>query len=57
MYFGDFFIDSRFVLFLEETVILAFCLQYFDCGAVTVSASFFPFGVLERKLLGNCIDF
>ena len=29
----------------------------FDCGAVTLSASFFPFGVLERKVLGSCIDF
>ena len=27
-----------------------------DCAAVTLSASFFPFGVLERKVLGNCID-
>ena len=43
-------------LFWEETVLLAFCLLRFDCGAVTLSAPFFPFGVLERKVLGNCID-
>ena len=28
----------------------------FDCGAVTLSAFFFPFGVLERKMLGNCVE-
>ena len=27
-----------------------------NCGAVTLSASFFPFGVLEWKVFGNCID-
>ena len=41
---------------LEESVRLAFCLWCFDCGAVTLSASFFPFGVLKLKVLGNCID-
>ena len=43
-------------MFWEETVILDFCLLGFDCGAVTLSASFFPSGVLEGKVLGNCID-
>ena len=53
---GEIFIlDSRLAIFREETVLLAFCLQCFDCGAITVSASFFPFGVLELKVLGNCI--
>ena len=47
-------LDSRLAIFGEETVRLAFCLSSFDCGAVTLSASFF--GVLERKVLGNCID-
>ena len=42
----------------KETVLLAFCLLCFDYGAVALSASFFffPFGVLERKVVGNCID-
>ena len=54
---GEIFIlDSRLAIFLEETVLLAFCLQWFYCGAVTLSASFFPFNVLERKVLGNCTD-
>ena len=51
-----FILDSRFAIFFEETVLLAFCLQCSDCSAVTLSASFFPFGVLERKVLGICID-
>ena len=54
---GEIFtLDSRLAIFGEETVLLAFCLWCFDCGAVTLSASFFPFGVFERKLLGSCID-
>ena len=44
-----------FFFFLEEAVLLAFSLWCFDCCAVTLTASFFPFGVLERKVLGNCI--
>ena len=35
---------------------LNFSLTFFDCGAAAFSASFFPFGVLERKVIGNCID-
>ena len=54
---GEIFIlDSRLAIFWGKTVLLAFCLQCFDCGAVASSASFFSFGVLERKVLGNCID-
>ena len=54
---GEMFIlESRLAIFREETVLLAFCLSSFECGAVTLSASFFPFGILERKVLGNCID-
>ena len=54
---GEIFIlDSSLAIFWEETIFLAFCLQCFDCGAITLSASFFHSGVLERKVLGNCID-
>ena len=49
-------LDSRLAMFWEETVLLAFCLLCFDCGAITLSASFCPFGVLERKVLGHYID-
>ena len=46
---GEIFIlDSRLANFGKETVLLAFCLQCFHCGAVALSASFFPFGVLEE---------
>ena len=55
--YGDFFFDSRLAIFWEETVLLDFCLQFSDCGAVTLNASFFPTDVLERRVLCNCIDF
>ena len=32
------------------TVLSAFCLSCFDCGAVALSASFFPFGILDGRL-------
>ena len=44
-------------IFGKKTVLLAFCLYCFDCGAVALSAFFFPFGVLEEKVLGICTDF
>ena len=54
----SFILDSCLaIFFLEETVLLVFCLLCIDCGVVTLSASFFPFGVLELKVLGNCISF
>ena len=49
---GEFFIlDSRLAMFWDETVFFGFLLVVFR-----LSASFFSFGVLERKVLGNCID-
>ena len=51
-----FILDSRLDIFGKETVLLAFLLYCFDCGAVTLSVSFFHFGVLERKVLCTCID-
>ena len=33
-----------------ETILLVFFLLCFDCGSVTLNASFFPFGVLVRKV-------
>ena len=45
-----------YLLFCDCGTPWTFLLPYFDCGAVTLSASFFPFGVLERNMLGNCID-
>ena len=44
-YFGLLF--SQFVE--KEIVLLAFCLQCLDYGAVALSASFFPFGVLDGR--------
>ena len=41
-FFFFFFLDSRLAIFWDETLLLAFCLWCFDCGAVTLSASFFP---------------
>ena len=35
--------------FGKETVLLAFRLYCFNYGAVALSASFFPFGVLDRR--------
>ena len=56
VFFGVFFFVF-FFFFEEENVLLAFCLsECFDCGVVTLNASFFLFGVLERKVLGNCTD-
>ena len=48
----NFILDSRLVIFFfwKGTVLLAFCLYCFDCGAVALSASVFPFGVLD----GSC---
>ena len=47
---GAFFIILEAVWpFWKETVLLAFCLKSFDCGAVTLSVSFFPFGVLDGR--------
>ena len=42
-----------FAVLGKKLSFLAFCLQCFDCGAVALSASFFPFGVLDQKLLSN----
>ena len=54
---GEIFIlDSCLAIFGEENVLLAFCLWCVDCGAITFSASFFPFDVLERTELGYCND-
>ena len=36
-------------IFGKVTVLLAFCLWCFDCDAVALSASFFPFGILDGK--------
>ena len=33
----------------KELVLLTFCLLCFDCGAVALSASFFPFRVLDGR--------
>ena len=33
----------------KETILLAFCLYGFDCGAVAFSASLFPFGVFDGR--------
>ena len=52
---GAIFILDSLLVFLGRNCPLPFCLQCFDCDAVTLSASF-PFGVLEREVLGNCID-
>ena len=54
---GDILFIADWTFFFEESVLLVFCLQCFDCDVVTLSASFFPLGILERKALGNCIDF
>ena len=53
-----FILDSRLAIFVgEESVLFCFLLvNLFYCGAVTLSTSFFSFDVLERKVLGNCID-
>ena len=56
-FFFFFFLDSRLAIFGETNRLLAFCLYCFDCGVVALSAPFFPFGVLERNVLGTCIDF
>ena len=45
----SFILDSRLANFWEETVLLAFCLYCFDCGADALSASFFLFGVLDGR--------
>ena len=37
-------------IFGKDTVLLAFYLC-FGCGAVALSASFFPFGVFDERLL------
>ena len=52
------FLDSRLAILGvgAGNCPFGFALAVFYCGAVTLSASFFPFGVLERKVLGNCID-
>ena len=42
-------INGRLANFGKETVLLAFCLQCFDCGAVAFSAAFIPFGVLNGR--------
>ena len=42
-----FVFDSRLAIFGKETVLLAFCV--FDCDAVTLSASVFPFDVLDER--------
>ena len=43
---GEIFIlDSR----LASSVLLAVCLWCFDCGAVALTESFFPFGVLDGR--------
>ena len=49
---GEIFIlDSCFAIFWEEKIVpLAFYLKCSDCGAVTLNASFFPFGVLEQRV-------
>ena len=52
----NFTLDSRLANICEETVLSALCLWCFDWGAVTLSASYFPCGVLERRVLGICID-
>ena len=36
-------------IFGKEIVLLAFCLLCFDCDAVALSASVFPFGVLDGR--------
>ena len=48
-FFFFFFFDSRLADFWERNCPLAFCLKCFDCGAVALSASFFPFGFLDEK--------
>ena len=51
-------LDSRLAIFFAGKKLsfwLSACSDFY-CGAVTLSASFFPFGVYERKVLGNCID-
>ena len=47
---ANFILDSPLAISGEENVVLAFCLYCFVCGAVTLNASFFPFGVLKRKV-------
>ena len=44
-----FILDSCLVNYLEKNVLLAFCSKCFYCGAVALSASFFSFGVLDRR--------
>ena len=39
--------DSRSPNLGQESVLLAFCLWCFDCGAVAFSVSYFSFGVLD----------
>ena len=59
---GDFFfiLDSHLAIFGERNCPFGFLLVVFLflCGAVALSASFFPFGVLYLSclVLGNCID-
>ena len=36
-------------IFGAETVLMAFWLKCFYCGAVALNASFFPFGVLDGR--------
>ena len=38
-----------FGIFRKNNVLLAFCSYCFDFGAVALIASFFPFGVLDRR--------
>ena len=47
---GEIFIlDSCLANVGKETVLLAFCLQCFDCGAIAFSVPFFPFGILDGR--------
>ena len=48
-FFFFFFLDSRLAIFGKEIVLLAFCLECFDCGAIALNVFFFPFGVLDRR--------
>ena len=47
---GEIFIlDSRLAKFGKKSVLLAFCLQCFDCGVVVLNTYFFLFGDLDRR--------
>ena len=47
---GEMFIlDSCLANSWERNCPFGFCLYCFDCGTVALSASFFPFGVLDGR--------